>query len=81
MKKIKTIQKKRFNFKKYFLIIFNKVIFITKKEFFEPIADEYVKSISKMSPEEIYDNVIIQVTFPFFRFKLFLRSNKSGWFC
>uniref|UniRef100_A0A915NG91 CHCH domain-containing protein n=2 Tax=Meloidogyne TaxID=189290 RepID=A0A915NG91_9BILA len=33
-----------------------KVIFITKKEFFEPITDEYVKSISKMSPEEIYDN-------------------------
>nr|CAD2181643.1 unnamed protein product [Meloidogyne enterolobii] len=33
-----------------------KVIFITKKEFFEPITDEYVNSISKMSPEEIYDN-------------------------
>jgi len=37
-------------------MIFKKVIFITKKEFFEPITDEYVKSISKMSPEEIYDN-------------------------
>ena len=62
-------------------MIFKKVIFITKKEFFEPITDEYVKSISKMSPEEIYDNYNPGYLPLFFRFKLFLRSNKSGWFC
>ena len=29
---------------------------ITKAEFFEPIQDEYVRYLSQLPPEEIYDN-------------------------
>jgi hypothetical protein len=32
------------------------VIYLTKAEFLSPIEDDYVRHLSELPPEEIYDN-------------------------